>query len=106
MKAAGFDELVRKLKEMQQRAREINGTHRLAFSELFSDEFMKEHTDFKSFPQMVEENPFETQSKEDLEAVPDDEWEEYVSSRTRFANWEAMREAAAGDWISRQMGWK
>ncbi len=83
MKAVGFDELVHKLKEMQRRAREINGKHRLAFSELFSDEFMKEHTDFNGF-------------------LPDDEWEKYVSSRTQFASWNAMREAAAGDWISKQ----
>ncbi len=106
MKAAGFHELVRQLKEMQRRAREINGTDRLAYSELFSDEFMKGHTDFKGFPQMVGESPFGIKSKEDLEAVSDDEWEKYVASHTQFASWDAMREAAAGDWISRQMGWR
>ena len=47
---------------------------------------------------------FTLETPEDFAAIPDAEWDAFIASRTRFADWRTMQEKAAADWISRGIG--
>ena len=96
----GFDELDRKLQDLQKRAAALDGDHQIPLAELLPPEFMERHTRFATLEAMLEATGYE-----DFEVVPDAEWDQLVTSRTQFSSWEEMQKAAAAEWIKRQMGW-
>lgn len=100
----GFDELSRKLNELQQNADELSGEQNLTFEELFPDEFMTQFTDYSSMENMISQSQFEVESPEDFKAIPDLEWDDYVKSKTSFDNWDEMMEKAVGEYVARRLG--
>jgi hypothetical protein len=74
------------------------------FSELFTAQFMRTHTDeFGSFEEFLEESPWTVESEVDFEAIPEREFDEYVAGNTVFKDWESMMSAAAREWAVRQL---
>ena len=53
---------------------------------------------------MFEASGFAMETPEDFAAIPDAEWDAFIASRTRFADWRTMQEKAAADWFSRGTG--
>lgn len=100
----GLDSLERKLAELGQRARAIDGTHRVVLNDLFTESFMKRHTRFDSFADMLEASEWTVETVEDFEAIPDGAWERWVRDTTSFTNWDAMQRAAGENWIARKLG--
>jgi hypothetical protein len=49
-------------------------------------------------------SPFKVETKEDFEAIPDDEWNTYIASNTSFESWEEMQHQAAGEYVAKQIG--
>jgi hypothetical protein len=70
---------------------------------MFPDEFMLLNTEFQSIADMIEVSGFRVETADDFKAIPDDEWDAFVRSRTRFTSWEEMRAAAGNEWMSRQV---
>lgn len=104
IKITGFDELHRKLTEMGQQASALDGEHTVSMDELFPATFMNACSSSSSFAHFLEAGGFVVESTEDFAAIPDDEWDAYVERSTTFANWEAMKGAAATAWMTRQLG--
>ena len=98
-----FDDVLRKLHELQRRAQRIDGQHQISFDELFPDEFMLRNTEFPSVDEFISASGFTVESADDFAAIPDDPWDDYVRQRTRFASWAEMQQAAAEEWITRQL---
>lgn len=63
-------------------------------TDLFTDEFMSKNTNYKTFPDMLDNSGYVITSREDFLAIPDDDWDTYVSSCTRFHTWNEMCLAA------------
>ena len=80
------------------------GEHSIPLTQLCPPAFMAEHTDFASIEEMFEASGFTLETSEDLAAIPDAEWDAFIASRTRFADWETMQMKAAGDRLSRGIG--
>lgn len=83
---------------------ELDGTHRVPAHELFHDGFMREHTRFSSFQEMLDQSGFKVETDEDLEAIPDDVWELHVQTHTNFPSWDEMQGVAAEEWTMKKAG--
>lgn len=99
-----FDDFLRRLRELERRARRLDGRHEVAFAEIFPDEFMLRNTEFPSIAAFIDASGFTVDTAEDFEAIPDDLWDDHVRLHTRFACWDDMQQAAAGEWAKRQLG--
>lgn len=90
-KMDGFDELEKKLSQLEQNAKELDGQNDASFADLFNPNFITTYTNFNNLNEMFEKSPFTVKSEEDFLAIPDDEWEKYVQETTSFGSWEEMQ---------------
>lgn len=98
-KIHGFDQL----EKLQRRIEDLDGTHNVPFDEAFSPDFMVEFTDFSSIDEMLQASGYKADTPEDFAAIPDDDWDAFVSRSTRFATWEDMRAAAGERWVQKRL---
>lgn len=89
---------------MADAARDLDGENQVSFGELFSNKFMRRHTDFDDIEAFFEESPWEVEDEEDFEEIPEDEFDEYVEDTTLFDTWESMLDKAAEKWMMDQLG--
>lgn len=91
---SGLDKLIKNAKELESE-REVR------MDELFSPEFMRNCSSFTSFDEMVDSSGFKVESKEDFKAIPDDEWDDFISKNTSYKTWEQMQQEAGEDYTQR-----
>lgn len=72
-------------------------------SELLNPSFMAAHTSFPTFEDMLEASPWDPATADEFRALPDAEWDAYVSSVTHFSSWKAMQQRAATEWMAKQI---
>jgi len=89
VKTTGLDQLQKNLKALE-------GTQEVPIGKLFPPEFMRRHTNYGSFEEMLDASPFEVESADDFKAIPDREWDEFVQAGSSFSSWAAMMKEAAG----------
>lgn len=92
------------LEELQENAQDLDGENEVPLGELFNDGFMQKYTDFDSIKEFFKASPWAVESEDDLEAIPEDEFDEYVSQHTRFPDAEEMQGKAAEEWTADQLG--
>ena len=98
----GIDQFRRKLKDIGNRAKELDGQH-VSLDQLFTPEFMSAYTVHPTFEEMIAAGGFSVQSAEDFLAMPDDEWERHVAETTDFEDWAGMQSRAGTDWAAQQL---
>jgi hypothetical protein len=91
---------------MADNAEQLQGENEVAFAELFTEQFMRQHTDVSSFEQYLENSQWDVESQSEFEAIPEDEFDEYVSNHSAFDSWEEMLETAGTEWAVRQIGFR
>ena len=104
VKITGFDNFEKELKRIQKEAEKLEGNHAVSLVELFTDEFMRQHTPYASLEELFTEGHFEVNSKEDIEAIPDKEMDDHVAQTTEFDSWEDMQSAAVKDYTIKKLG--
>ena len=52
---------------------------------------------------MLDASGFKVESAEDFAAIPDEEWDAFVSKNTSYSSWEEMQKGAAKDYTKRQL---
>lgn len=102
MKLTGFDDFQKRLDEIAKNAQELEGQNEVPFSELFTDIFLKKHTDFDSF-EAFENAPIFNQY-DSFEAIPDLEFDIFIKENSKFNNWEEMYSKASEDYIVKKLG--
>lgn len=102
LKNDGFDKFQKDLKKMQKAAEDMEGSQSVPFSELFPDSFLRKHTKFSSYEEFSNQEILTKYPS--LEAIPDDEMDEFVSLNTNFPNWEEMLGTATTAYVSRKLG--
>ena len=85
----GLDELQNQLEQL------ANFGDGIPMTELFDEEFMLMYTEFASFDKLLEEGKWDVESQEDFEAIPQDEFDEYIDTNTEFPDWETMMQTGA-----------
>jgi hypothetical protein len=71
--------------------------------DLFNDAFVRAHSEFGSFDEMVAASPSDAETADELGLVPDGLWDEFVAETTDFEDEEAMVFAAIDEWVARQL---
>lgn len=78
----------------------------IPLSEIFNETFIREHTDFETFDEMVAASPANATSTADLGKIGDGEWDAFVTETTVFEDEEAFVFAARDNWVETQLGLK
>ena len=100
----GVNDLERELKDLERNAEATGGTPDIPLTELFPVGFLTKYTDFSSLEEMVQTSGFEIASREDVQNIPEAEWNDFIARHTQFSNWEQMQQTAAVEWATRQLG--
>ncbi|AVK86024.1 hypothetical protein C3943_22260 [Lysinibacillus sp. B2A1] len=103
-KMKGFDKLQKELNTMERKAKELEKGVSVSLDELFNPLFMHEHTFFDSFEEFLSDGNFVVETQEDFEAIPEQDLDAHVASKTKFKNWAEMSEQAAGEYAMKQLG--
>lgn len=86
------------LKKLKRKAGELHGEHEVSMPDLFTDDFIRQHTDFKTLQEMVDTCGIEQMKKQT------DEFAKFIATRTRFNTWDEMVNEAGLAYIKRQLG--
>ena len=104
VKISGLDSLQKKLKKMSDDAREIEGEHQVAISDLLTPSFLAKHTSCANAQELFDRSGFKIDSAKDFKTIPDEEWDQYISSISEFSTWRKMLQAATAEYAKCKMG--
>jgi hypothetical protein len=99
----GLDGFQKDLEKLEEGIREIDGKHSVPMPEVLTDSFVSEHTKFSSLNELLETSGFDAESAEDFEAIPDEPWDDYISSVSCFNSWQDMLESACAKWATSKL---
>ncbi|TKF69777.1 hypothetical protein FCV55_10990 [Vibrio sp. F13] len=105
-KITGFDEVKKSIDEMVEQIEQLGGTTNIPMGDLLTNDFVKatsNNQDIESFDELLVKGGYDIQSQEDFEAIPDDEFDEFISKNTSFATWSDMLSAATEQYVSNQL---
>ena len=100
----GLKELRRKLRDVRRKAEALESEQTIPLAELFPADFLRQYTEFDSLEDMFQTSDFVVESPEDFKKIPEDQWDQFISSRTRFSSWKEMLNAATAEWTKRKLG--
>lgn len=104
IKITGLKEMSKKLDDLANKAEELDGQHSVPIDELFSSSFISKHTSFSNADEMFEASGYKIEKQDDFEAIPDDKWDEFISSISDFPDWQAMLNEAGKEWAAKKIG--
>lgn len=85
---------IKGLDKLQKNVKELSKHDHVSFAELFNPDFMKANTDFSTLEEMFAQSGFKVDTAEDFKAIPDAEWEVFITARTKFESWLEMQRVA------------
>lgn len=100
----GFDELADELDQLAESFRSAEGEYNVPIEDVFTEEFMRTHTEVTSIRAFFDESPWDVETQDDLQQIPEDKLDAYVRDHTGFKSWEAMLKTAGREWVTRQLG--
>lgn len=100
----GFDEMTNRLQEMGNTVDRLNGAE-VDLNELFCSEFLKDHSDYSSFSELLHAGGFVVSNQEDFDAIDVDALDAHIASTTDYDSWEDFKSAAAVRYVSDQLDW-
>jgi hypothetical protein len=83
-------------KDFENRINSLNGE--ISLGQLFSTEFMQNHTKFASFDELISNSGFKIESEEDISSIPKSDLNKYISDNTNFNTWEDMLNQAGKEY--------
>ncbi|WP_312216991.1 hypothetical protein [Pantoea vagans] len=81
----------------------VSGPQEIPFSELFNNQFLSECSSFTSLEDMFHKSGFSVETKEDFAAIPDQEWEDFITQNTSYSSWREMQVDAGRKHISKML---
>lgn len=88
-----------KLKELQRKSKELNGERKIPLTELLPDSFIRQYTNSQTLQAMIDAS-----GMKNLEEISNEEFSQFVSTHTRFGNWEEMLKMATTEYVKRKLG--
>lgn len=92
----GFKKLKEKIKSLPEK-------ENVKLGDLFNDDFMQRYTSVSSFDKLFEAGGFDINSKEDFDAIPDDDFDSCIRQHTSFSSWEEMKQKALNEYIKKKL---
>lgn len=86
-----MDELIKQLETLRDNVQDITSIDTIILSDLFTDEFIKKHTDFTSFDAFFEHLGI---TQEIYDNTPNSELDVLIKENTNFDSWETFHDLA------------
>ena len=99
----GLKEAQEKLKKLSEDAEQLDGQS-VALSEVMTDIFIQNNSSFSSLDDLIKASGFTVESQADFEAIPDDEWDDFISKNTNFDSWQEMINSAGAIYARSKLG--
>lgn len=99
-----LNSLSKKLGQLANNARDLGNTKSASLTEILTPEFISRHTSFSNAEEFFEASGFDVSSQTAFEAVPEDEFDKFVSSVSSFSSWREMLNSAGAEWAKRKLG--
>ncbi len=100
----GLDTLQRNLRRLGDRARALDGTHKVPIGELLDPGFIRSHVrGCSTVDEWLQASGFKIESTDDFKAIPDAGWDAYVRSSTPFLSWADMLKTAGAEFVKRRL---
>jgi len=96
----GLDKLQKEIKKLERKGKSIGGKRQVKLTELLTDSFIRNNSDYNSLQNMVDSFPREIDSEKDFESK---EWDEFVRTESKFNSWEEMLQEAGDDWVKKKL---
>lgn len=104
MKVKGLNQFITKLKDLEKKAKKLDGTHSVPISELLTPSFMQRYTSFPTFAAMLEASGFRAETQAEFDAIPNDKWDAFIATQSQFSDWQSMLSKAAKEWTQKKLG--
>mgnify|MGYP001790235982 FL=1 len=103
-KINGLDDFSNRLDQLSENAQSVAGTNEYSFNEVFSAQFMIEHTTFSTIDEFLLSSPEKISNAEEFEKADESILDVFVSEQTKFDTWKEMMSAAAQILIMKKLG--
>ena len=101
--ADSLGDFKRQIDAVTDRVKSLADTTKVPLFDLFNPAFMAAQTDFPDFHAMLAATGRDIKTDDDFSAIPDDVWEKLIATRTRFATWKEMQQAAGRAWAIKKL---
>lgn len=91
------------LKKLLENAKGLDGEHQIQLGLIFNEGFIQSHTQFSSIDDLFEKAGFKVESREDFDAIPQEEIDLFVKNNTNFENFNDMYKSAAKAYVTKQL---
>ena len=83
------------LHQLEKNLSELSGTHSIPLGDLMNPSFISSCSQYSNFEALIEASGFKMETEEDIAAIPDQEWEQFIQTNTSYESWIEMQQAAA-----------
>jgi hypothetical protein len=90
-------------KKLAKNAKDMDGASQVQLTDLMTSEFISGCSSYENLDSLFSQSGFKIESKEDFEAIPDNEWEEFIVNNTSFDSWEEMQKTAMTAYVKKQL---
>ena len=99
----GLDDFQRELDRLQREMSNASGEMEVPFTELFTDSFMQEYTNYSSIDDLFEDGGFQAHTNEEFESISEEELDAHISRNTEFQTFQEMLGEASAQYVLRQL---
>jgi hypothetical protein len=91
------------LKTLADNARKLGETKQVLLLDLLNPAFISKHTKSPDFLSFCDSAGYKVETADDLKAIPDEPWDEFIAANSDFANWREMQEKAFSAWTAAKL---
>ncbi|MEI4551545.1 hypothetical protein [Pseudoalteromonas spongiae] len=91
------------LKQFSVNLKKLQNKQFVPLDDLMTDKFIADNTHHKTFEELLNASGYSVETESDFEAIPDDKWDIHISNCTNFSSWLEMQQAAANEYVSKQL---
>ena len=93
---SGLDRLIKN-------AKELDGKHQVKMIDVLNPEFVSAHSKFDDLESLFAASGFKIDGPDDFAAIPDDQWDAFITANTDFDNWAEMQKAGHLQYVSSRL---
>lgn len=99
-----LDSLKEGIKKLTDEVRKRDDQRQFVTPDYLTESFLQKHTRVAGVQELLHKSGFGIDSVASFKAIPDGQWDQYISSISDFASWEEMLSSARGEDAKRKMG--
>lgn len=94
---------LRNLNKLEQNISELPENESIPLNELMNPNFISNCSQFSDLEELMRASGFKVASKEDFEAIPEQEWEKFIQENTSYESWTEMQQSAGVNYVKSKL---